>query len=330
MWAPSCPRKTFFWPFPRFSGKCPKIPRGGVRFGHILEDSGRPGGGLWGAPAPRAGPILTVKNRGFRALGPWRAPRCEKLFLAILTFFGPFSGWKTKKRQKLMKKGDWAKGPRGAKSSRIYSRISAPAPNFRAPKPPPSVPKLAVLGQEKRKIQENRKISNFYIFDHFWNNFCVENGPVPLQRGPLPQGSLQRGPWKPKDRRQDNCRNSAFPDFWGKNNRKKLLKLRKRTHTHGMRETLKCHAELLLCYDPPSVRPCFCVLRVHVFVCAPRHAVPGSQNPAQATSTYVWILMCTGTPCHNAPGKGAPAKEKAGGTRASRIELFMYTASTYT
>ena len=119
---------------------------GGYDLAIFWRISAGPGGGLLGAPAPRAGPILTVKNRGFRPLGPWRAPRCEKLFLAILTFFWPFSGWKTKKRQKLMKKGDWAKGPRGAKSSRIYSRISAPAPNFRAPQPPPSVPKLAVLG----------------------------------------------------------------------------------------------------------------------------------------------------------------------------------------
>ena len=150
-WAPSCPGKPFFGPFPRFSGNCPKIPRGGYDLAIFWRILAGPGGGLWGAPAPRAGPILTVKNRGFRPLGPWRAPRCEKLFLAILTFFWPFSGWKTKKRQKLMKKGDWAKGPRGTKSSRIYSRISAPAPNFRAPQPPPSVPKLAVLGQKKKE-----------------------------------------------------------------------------------------------------------------------------------------------------------------------------------
>ena len=153
-------------------------------------------------------------------------------------------------------------GPRGpgGPNPREFTVGFPPRPPILGPPSPPQASQNWLFWvKKKRQIQENRKFSNFYIFDHFWNNFCVENGPVPLQRGPLqrgplPQGSLQRGPWKPKDRRQDNCRNSALPDFWGKNNRKKLLKL----------------------------RPCFCVLRVPVFVCAPRHAVPGSQNPAQA------------------------------------------------
>ena len=67
-----------------------------------------------------------------------------------------------------MKKGDWAKGPRGAKSSRIYSRISAPAPNFRAPQPPPSVPKLAVLGQKKKgKFKKIEKLAIFIFLITF-------------------------------------------------------------------------------------------------------------------------------------------------------------------